>query len=469
MDLHSSESYDTCKQILSIGHKLGYDFCILPETIIETKNLLHRKSESITEIPVFAAQDRQSIEFGCYRKGITGNELLEYEKFCESFVRKNEIRVIDISINDRLKKNVFQSEIYRKISNRPRNKMGAIHDAMAMEFVKENRTNEEERFSDTASFFVTDSHGYIEKKINLSTRLPLVIRAEELITLLWLVFPYHDTDLIKSEISKIFSMYLNKRLPDKELLLSIDRKNRSFKNIGIHAKDCIKLAFDVSEIDSSQIENLLSIKEEDDYFKELGRLAHIASENKEKHESKLQKYTEVAIDLTWEENNKKMIQENESLKRTTLEKTKENDRLRILKDNNEIKILIDTQKDIVYQMGERIKELSAPIDLVATSLKVIFIIISIVSIIIAGVKFIIPNWDNISPHIFIGQLIFPLLIILSEIFGLTRKLNYVGLSKVITNLLFKKRTGKIITLKKELEEKNKYLSDLRERQNNIIY
>jgi hypothetical protein len=77
MDLHSSESYNTCKQILTIGHKLRYDFCILPETIIEIKNLLRRKSESITEISLFAAQDRQTIEFGCYRKGIAGKEKIK--------------------------------------------------------------------------------------------------------------------------------------------------------------------------------------------------------------------------------------------------------------------------------------------------------------------------------------------------------------------------------------------------------
>jgi hypothetical protein len=469
MDLHSTESFETCKQILQIGKKIGYDFCILPETITEIKNLLHRKSNEIKEIPLFAAQDRNSIEFGCYRKDLTGYDLLEFEKLVESFLYDKKIRVLDTTINERLKRNAVNSDIYRMIGNRQRNKIGALHDTMAMNFVKEYRTGEESSFSDTVSFFVTDSHGYVEKKISLSTKLPLVIRAEELITLLWLVYPYHDTGVIKTEISKIFSMHLNKKLPNKDMLSSIDNKNRSYKALGIRAKDCVKLAFDINELESHEIEKLLSITEEDEYLKEIGRLANLASERREEHEEKISYYVESVIDSTWEENNKTMLNENNSLKQIAAATTKENEKLRILKNKNELDITIEAQKEIIDQMNERISELNNPIRFIAKVSAILLIFASIIGIILFGKLYIIPEWNNIQPHILITEMLLPLLVALTEIMGFFRKTSYIRLSKLLIRLIFKKQINKIMKLRRDLNEKKSYLSSLEDRRKDIIY
>ncbi|GHV74585.1 hypothetical protein AGMMS49940_18870 [Spirochaetia bacterium] len=469
MDLNSIEYYETCKQILKIGIKAGYDFCILPETIVEIKNLLQRKSYEINDVPMFASQDRQSIEFGCYRKNLTGQDLIEHSKFIESFLRDNKIRIIDMTTNERLKKNAPGSEIYKTIGNRKINKIGALHDAMAMNFVKENRTDEEDSFSNTSSFFVTDSHGYYENKISLSTKLPLIIRAEELITLLWLVFPYHDTNLMKSEISKIFSMYLSKKLPNRDLLSAIDNKNRAYKHIGIHSKDCVKLAFDINEINTSEIEKLLSIKDEDEYYKEIGRLATLAAERKEKHEDKMRELTESIIDSTWEENNKTILDENQALRKEAVAMEKENERLKVLKDSRELDVKIEFQKELISQLSERIKDHMEPIIAMNKLLPILLIIISLIIVIYFCIRHIIPSWDKTEPLIFAVQLCIPFIVTILEIIGISKKLSLIRFSSVICNLFYRTRKDKIKRLNEELKEKNSYLVSLIEKRDNIIY
>lgn len=468
LDLHSKESKENCDLILSIGKKIQYDFCILPETIIEIQNLLLRKSREILEVPVFAAQDMNSIEYGCFRHGIASGELQSYKVKLISFIKNSGIRIIDKSTNDRLQQKAISTEIFLTLSRRKRNKDGALHDAMAMLFVKELRTGEETNFSDSSSFFLTDSHGYFENKITINTKLPLVIRVEELVNLLWLLNPYNDTKLVKTEISKIFSMYLKKKLPNKELLVAIDRKNRSYKKLGITKKDCAEMAFQINEASNEEISIILSIKEETKYFEEMGRLATELIKRKDHREDIIIEYTEAIIDQTWTEKNKDLLSENQGLKdkavtaQTAVQES-------IIQTKSVLGGQHKTLNELIQNIEERINELQKPIDTLTIILQLILIILGLFIITYSGIKFIVPNWNRIEPFTFLFQLTVPLMIIILELVGFKKNTKLFSFSHFISSILFKRNINKVLQLKMDLVTKYKDREVLIEKINDIIY
>lgn len=468
LDLHSKESKENCDLILNIGKKLKYDFCILPETIIEIQNLLLRKSREILEVPVFAAQDMNSIEYGCFRHGIASGELLCYREKVVTFVKNCEIRIIDKSINDRLQQKAISTDIYLSLSRRKRNKDGALHDAMAMLFVKELRTGEETNFSDSTSFFLTDSHGYFENKLTINTKLPLVIRVEELVNLLWLLNPYNDTKLVKTEISKIFSMYLKKKLPNKELLIAIDRKNRNYKKLGITKKDCTEMAFQINEASNEELGNILSINEEQRYFEEMGKLATELIKRKERREDIIIEYTEAIIDQTWTEKNKDLLSENQGLrdKAVTAQNVVQES---IIHTKNVLFGQQKTLNELIQNIEERINELQKPIDTLTITLQLVFISIGLFIITYSGIKVIVPNWSKIEPFTFIFELTLPLIIIILELVGFKKETKLFSFSHFISSIIYKKNITKSLQLKNDLVTKYKEREVLINRIDEIIY
>ncbi len=434
-DLHSEEAFITCSTIVKIAKKCKYNLLVLPETINEIKNLIRRKSENMNNFYLFYGQIDHSIEGGCLRRNISSSELRIYETKAEDIIQNLGIDIIDFQINEQYKKLALKSNIYEILLKRTFNKDGILHDAVAQVYVSSFRSGNEESFSEIKSFFVTDTRGYHENKINAGTKLPLMIRAEELLNILWLTCPIADNLVLQSNISRIMALSLEKHLPDKEMLKRIDFRIQKFSKIPFSEKDCLDLAMNISKEDTNQLEQLIDEEEDSIFIEKFSELLMKARKDKSIKEEDTKKDFDITLKLFQENEKMKQIdKENKIISNfdVKLMETKKDDLRKLINsDNDKISLITHIKKDITKSINGWF----------------IFIVLTLIAVntyllIYLTKKFIVPNWENISPYsILIPFLPFILSLLLILLFGKTinpsdaliflkKKLFFKGLTKV---------------------------------------
>jgi hypothetical protein len=303
MNLHSEESYSSTEMILELSNKAGYVVEVLPETIKETQNLLERKSREIDRITIFSSQRPHTIEAGCARRKITGQVLSVQKDRLEYFLLNRGVKIISNEQNNKLLHNVESTEIYKKLKDRPFNKDGVIHDAIAMNYIKEIRNKDARNFNEIDAFFVTDTSGFLENKVTISTKLPYIIRAEELLNILWLSNPIMDSTILTSNVSRMLTVFLDKKLPNKEMLSRIDEKIENLQDYDLDEEACVNLAINIAEVDTRKLTELINTEEKEVIKEKIYELASMAIKSRKEEEEKRNKeFGELLVYL--EEENK---------------------------------------------------------------------------------------------------------------------------------------------------------------------
>ncbi len=455
LDLHSIESKLNCDEIVSIAKKYKYELLVLPETLQEVRNLLERKAESISKLNLFVSQDFNTIEHGCFRRNLRGSDLQLISKKLEHMLLRDSIRIISRAENRRLYEKAPKSDIYEKLQDRPFNRDGIIHDAMAQLYIREIRGEDETGFADTSAFFVTDTHGYFENKITSKAQLPYIIRAEELLNILWLLNPTNNSMISRANISRVFSLYLNRRLPGRELLKKVDRRIQGIQTIPINIQDCVNIAVNLSVLDNKDLEDLYSL-EEDSALKD--KIIELSLEATRKKDQEIQKELDnvnKAISF-FEEKNQKEILEKENTQQILKEKEKElrektsEISLQELRLNyRNVSTLKLRDEEELETIDKRIESLESQKDQKRWRIKYIIAGLIFIPNIIIGILVVIPYWDIVEPISFIFNIMFPIIYI---IWG--KKINSLHFNQILESVtnLFSKSI-------------NKQISDDKERQN----
>jgi hypothetical protein len=462
MDLHSEESYITTSSILSLAKKAGFSLEILPETIKEIRNLLGRKAVKVDKVSIFSSQRKHTIEAGCSRRKLRGSDLLLFSERVEFFLREKEVSIISEDRNSQLLEDIEQTEIFKKLNQRPFNKDGVLHDAIAMRYVKELRSNAERSFAEINSFFVTDSEGFLENKISHSTHLPYIIRAEELLNILWLCNPILDSSILASNVSKILTLHLEKKLPDKEMLSKIDAKLENYADYAIDEEACADLAINIAELDTKQLVALLNTEEKDQFKERLLEAAIDAKANAEKNEkTRIQDYNQL-LEILEQENisasktaAQKHYQEVEELKDLydNYAKMKEKDLLdaMILRDGEELYRIESDVVDLVNQAKGRFRFFSS-----------IFLISLLFGLTIFILLFVLPDWQHAEVYTYIFSL---LPVVLWIIFYLITGHSFSPVKGLqnIKNMINKNLMGKIDRKKVEIEKIQRRIAENKKR------
>jgi hypothetical protein len=304
--LHSEESYLTAIELMNIAHKLHYNLYVLPETIKEYRNLINRKADANRGITIFSATRKETIEYGCMRRGLKSTDLDLYSAKIGEILRVNHITTIESSVNSRLGKEVESTEVYKVLKDRPNNPEGAMHDAMAINYVKSFWSGSETSITEIPAFFVTDTQGYLENKVNFKTKLPCIIRTDELLNILWLANPQTDLAISKLHLAKLSVTYFDKSLPKKELMYKLDQKIQRIKGIPVNASDCVEIAMNLAVMDSNDLKGLLSAEEDSLVRDKITELAIVARRLNEKERERMQNSIQRMIELSEEYNKSKI-------------------------------------------------------------------------------------------------------------------------------------------------------------------
>lgn len=275
LDLNTPESTRTCSKLLEVCKKSGYSFLILPETREEIQSLLEFKSRSLDKVALQKNVNKEDVFCACERRGLNSADLMRISDNIEDSLTKFSIRILPNSTT--LKNKAKFSNEYQTLKTYRNNDKAALHDAMAIMYVREKRGGKAVKsFEKVNCWFVNNSithdfeHSAIENIIsgNSSENQPEIIKADDLLNILWLSAPSIRSEVSSDEmvdigLTTLVAHTLNKSLPKARIIRELDENIQKYKTEDITDRDVYLLSVRIANNQVKDIEelNTLAVKD----------------------------------------------------------------------------------------------------------------------------------------------------------------------------------------------------------------
>lgn len=269
LDLNTAESTKTCCKLIEIASSLGYTFHVMKDTLEETQSLLGYKSKSFDSAVIYKFINKEDVFSACERRGLTGVDL---ERISDNLERKVQEWGIQIIFNtDNLNGKARFSNEYAILKSKRNTERSALHDAKAIYYVKAKRGKAVRSFEEVNCWFVNNSitHDNDSDSIdallneNRTSGLPEIIRADDLLNILWLSNPQINTAIANSDISEIgltslVSFTLNKSLPKASIIRRLDENIQKYRTEDVTDRDVLMLSSRIinHQLNAEQVESL---------------------------------------------------------------------------------------------------------------------------------------------------------------------------------------------------------------------
>lgn len=268
LDLNTPESTRTCSKLLEICKKSGYSFLILPETKDEIQSLLEFKSRSLDKVALQKNVNKEDVFCACERRGLNSADLMRISDNIDEALTKFNIRILPNSTT--LKNKARFSNEYQVLKTYRNNDKAALHDAMAILYVREKRGGRAVKsFEKVNCWFVNNSithdfeHSAIENIIsgNSSENQPEIIKADDLLNILWLSAPSIRSEVSSDEmvdigLTTLVAHTLNKALPKARIIRELDENIQKYKSEDITDRDVYLLSVRIANNQVKNIEEL---------------------------------------------------------------------------------------------------------------------------------------------------------------------------------------------------------------------
>ena len=296
IDLNTPESTHTCRKLIEVGRQLGFKFTVLSDTIDETRTLINKKAENFTNTFLTKRINPEDLYNACERRNINASDL---ERITDNI--EETIKSFGISIylyTERLKEKAKSSIEYENFKKIRTSHYSALHDTIAILYIKEKRTKRIREFEKVNSWFVNNStsHDLEDHKENSFEYQKESIRVDELLNILWLTNPSINTsldneDLIEIGLSSIVAYTLNDSLPKASIIRELDENIQKYRTDVITDRDIINIS---SRISNKQLKNInelnnLANQNKDEFVKKLKEEALIQEKEEEERIEKFEK------------------------------------------------------------------------------------------------------------------------------------------------------------------------------------
>lgn len=261
IDLNTPESTNTCKKLIEVGKNLQFKFTILTETIEEAKFLIRKKAETLDSSFLSRRINPEDIYNACERKKINSNDL---ERIADNL--DETLKSFGITINiytQALKDKALKSPEFENFEKIRSTKISALHDTIAILYVKEKRTKKIREFENVNCWFVNNSTSHELYDIREQEKTTFeyqkeTIRVDELLNILWLSQPRINTsmdndDLIDVGLSSIVAYTLNESLPKANIIRDLEKNIQKYRGEEISDKDILNIS---TRIAKKQIKNI---------------------------------------------------------------------------------------------------------------------------------------------------------------------------------------------------------------------
>ena len=337
IDLNTPESTLTCKKLLEVCSKVGYKFAILPETIEEIKSLINYKSNNYDKVAISKYVNKEDVFNACERRRLSKVDL---DRICDNLEKTLEENQIFIVANTTsLKNKAKYSSEYKLLKQYRNTDKAALHDAMAILYVKEKRKKIIRDFEKVNCWFVNNSISHdmesegIDAIVNSNNNQyqPEIIKADNLLNILWLSNPSVNTSIANSELvdmglTALVAFTLNESLPKARIIKELDDNIQKYKTEDITDRDVYLLSSRIANNQIKNIENLneLANKNTEEFnrrIKEEAQKQEVIEADRAKKFEDLFKKLETTI-------GKLTIQKSQIVKHTETKKQKEIDRIK---------------------------------------------------------------------------------------------------------------------------------------------
>lgn len=274
LDLNTPESTKTCNLLIESCKKIGYTFTVLQDTIEETRGLLAYKSDLLNTAIIAKAINREDILNACDRRHLNSVDLHRISDNLEELL-SSEYQIRIIPHTDTYKNKAKYSKEYEVLKKYRNNTNAALHDAMAIMYVREKRGNQTiKAFEKVNCWFVNNAISHCDEHENSVSRdseelmrfqqnsigQPETIKANDLLNIIWLSNPgigVNNVDLIDMGLSSMVSYTLNATLPKARIIKELDENIQKYRNdTGITDKDVLRLSTRIANRQFTDIQEL---------------------------------------------------------------------------------------------------------------------------------------------------------------------------------------------------------------------
>ncbi len=264
IDLNTPESTHTCNKLIEVCKNLGYKFTVLNDTIEETKSLILKKAEFYTTSVLSKRVNPEDIYNACERRKLNKNDLERVVDNIEETLSKKGIFVLPNT--DKYRNQAKHSTEYEAYKKFRFSHYAALHDATVLFYVRDKRKKKIREFEKVNCWFVNNSitHDPDDQKdsYNNNTEFqPEIIRADELLNILWLANPnlsssMNTNDLVDIGLSSIVAFTLNSTLPKASIIKELDENIQKYRGDLITDKDILLIS---SRISHRQLKNIAEL------------------------------------------------------------------------------------------------------------------------------------------------------------------------------------------------------------------
>ncbi|MFD0797346.1 hypothetical protein ACFQZJ_07735 [Maribacter chungangensis] len=346
LDLNTPESTHTCRTLLKIAQQQNYKVVVLIDTIDETTNLLEKKAEYFDKSFLQKKVNTEDVYNACERRNLTKTDLERIADNVETSLK--EFGILTIPYTEKLKSEAKFTDDFKTLQKYRSAKIAALHDAMAILFIKKERKNKRIRdFDKVNAWFVNNTATLESENFHLRKGYqPETIKADDLLNILWLSNPQitnsiNGGDLAEIGLTSTIALTLSQNLPKAKILRELDDNIHKYAEKTISDEDIIRVATRITNKQLKDIEslNLLAEQNREEFIK---RLEDEAKKQKEIEDARIKNLEKVFNNLSvrtdnLEKSKKEYDQKSKSIDFIIDEKSYENDKLKseLLKEKNE--------------------------------------------------------------------------------------------------------------------------------------
>lgn len=272
LDLNTEEATHTCEKLLEVGLNQGYKFSVLIDTIEETQALLRNRAENFDNTFLQAKINKEDIYNACERRKLNRNDL---ERIADNLeMTLNKLSVICIPVTTKYSNLARFSDEYKFLSQVRNSNKSALHDATAIYYVREKRNNKKiYDFEKVTCWFVNNSNSpenepKRDNEGSMNGSQTEVIKADELLNILWLSNPAVTKNVTQNDIaniglSSLVAFTLNESLPKASIIKELDDNIQKYAKEDITDRDILLISTRITNRQLRNIQELNDIAQKD--------------------------------------------------------------------------------------------------------------------------------------------------------------------------------------------------------------
>lgn len=274
LDLNTPESTHTCRKLVDISKHHGYKLTILQDTIEETERLLYRRSETFNEYFLTKKINPEDIYNACDRRNLTKTDLEQIADNLSNTLSKD-YGIYVISHTEKYRNLAKFSKEYAILKTYRNNDMAALHDATALYYVREKRSNKKYKsFDRTPCWFVNNAINNVFHDPNANDKFykndyqPEIIKVDILLNILWLSSPNFDNaneskDISETGLSSLVSSTLIESMPKNSIIKELDDNINKYAAEDLSADQVVRVAKRIANKQITNLEGLNALAKED--------------------------------------------------------------------------------------------------------------------------------------------------------------------------------------------------------------